>query len=133
MIDLYLHHKEGRFREEEGPHTGLPSQATPSKINLALIAVIIAAILMSAQWKPGISFFVAGVELRIQDLLRDVIFIIVTIWSLALAQKSDPGGQWILMGADPGGRDPVRRNFHLHRAGHGDATSWRTGTIRIPA
>jgi len=44
---------------------------------------------MSAQWKPGVSLFVAGVELRIQDLLRDVIFIMVTIWSLALTRKSD--------------------------------------------
>ncbi len=44
---------------------------------------------MSAQWKPGVAFLVAGVELQLQDLARDVIFILVTIWSLALTRKAD--------------------------------------------
>jgi Na+/H+ antiporter NhaD/arsenite permease-like protein len=87
-IDLYLHHREGRFSRKKDPTPDSPLRLH-GKINLLLIAVIIAAILMSAQWKPGVSFFVAGVELRLQDLLRDVIFIIVTIWSLALTRKSD--------------------------------------------
>jgi len=88
VIDLYLHHKEGRFAKKKDPTPDSPLKLH-GKVNLALIAVIIAAILMSAQWKPSVSFFVAGVELRLQDLLRDVIFIIVTIWSLALTRKSD--------------------------------------------
>ena len=87
-IDLYMHHREGRFSQKKDPTPDSPLRLH-GKINLVLIAVIIAAILMSAQWKPGVSLFVAGVELRIQDLLRDVIFIMVTIWSLALTRKSD--------------------------------------------
>jgi Na+/H+ antiporter NhaD/arsenite permease-like protein len=49
--------------------------------------IIIAAILMSAQWKPGIALPIAGVELQIQDLLRNAIFIVVTIASLVWTRK----------------------------------------------
>jgi len=88
MLDLYMHHREGRFTRIEDPTPDTPLKLH-GKINLVLIAIIIAAILISAQWKPGVTFLVAGVELRLQDLLRDVIFILVTIWSLALTRKVD--------------------------------------------
>ena len=87
VLDLVLHHREGRFARRADPTPDSPLRLH-GKINLLLIAIIIAAILMSAQWKPGVSFLIAGVELRIQDLLRDVIFILVTIWSLALTSKA---------------------------------------------
>jgi Na+/H+ antiporter NhaD/arsenite permease-like protein len=87
-IDLYLHQREGRFARIKDPTPDTPLKLH-GKINLLLIAVIIAAILMSAQWKPGVTFLVAGVELRLQDLARDVILVLVTIWSLALTRKSD--------------------------------------------
>ncbi|WP_424631517.1 sodium:proton antiporter [Bradyrhizobium sp. SYSU BS000235] len=85
-IDLYMHHREGRFAKLKDP-TPDKSLELHGKINLILIAVIIVAILMSAQWKPGIAWSVAGVELQLQDLLRDIIFIVVTIASVALTRK----------------------------------------------
>jgi Na+/H+ antiporter NhaD/arsenite permease-like protein len=88
VIDLYMHHREGRFSKKKDPTPDSPLKLH-GKINLLLIAVIIAAILMSAQWKPGISFHVAGVDLEIQDLLRDAIFVVVVFASLAWTQKSD--------------------------------------------
>ena len=88
VLDLYLHHREDRFARIKDSTPDSPLKLH-GKINLLLIAVIIAAILMSAQWKPGVTFLVAGVDLRLQDLARDVIFILVTIWSLALTRKSD--------------------------------------------
>ena len=87
-LDIFLHHREGAFTRAKDPTPDKPLKLR-GKINLLLIAIIIAAILMSAQWKPGVSFLFAGVELRIQDLLRDVILILVTIWSLALTRKAD--------------------------------------------
>ncbi len=56
------------------------------KINLLLLVVIIGAILMSASWKPGITFTVLGTPLALQDLLRDVIFVLVTFASLWLTK-----------------------------------------------
>ncbi|MCP8938860.1 sodium:proton antiporter [Alsobacter sp. SYSU M60028] len=54
--------------------------------NLALIGVIIAAILLSAAWKPGVRFTVLGAELELQDLVRDAIFVVVTLVSLRITK-----------------------------------------------
>lgn len=88
VVDLYMHHREGRFAKLKDPTPDKPLKLH-GKINLVLIAVIIAAILMSAKWKPGIIFHVAGVDLQIQDLLRDAIFVLVAIASIALTRKED--------------------------------------------
>lgn len=88
VIDLFFHHREGRFSRIKDPTPDSPMKLH-GKVNIVLIAVIIAAILMSAQWKPGVAFYIAGVELQLQNLSRDVIFILVTLWSLALTRKQD--------------------------------------------
>ena len=86
VIDLYFHHREGRFKRIKDPTPDSPLKLH-GKINLLLIAIIIVAILMSAQWKPGVTFLIGGAELQLQDLARDVIFILVTLWSLAMTRK----------------------------------------------
>lgn len=86
IIDIYMHHREGRFARIKDPTPDSPLKLH-GKINLALIVVIIAAILMSAQWKPGIALSIGGVELQLQDLLRDIIFVAVTLTSLLLTKK----------------------------------------------
>ncbi|MBV5271136.1 MAG: sodium:proton antiporter [Afipia sp.] len=87
-VDLYCHRLDRIHGHPKDPTPDSPLKLH-GKINLLLIAVIIAAILMSAQWKPGIAFTVAGAELQLQDLARDVIFVLVTIWSLAMTRKED--------------------------------------------
>jgi Na+/H+ antiporter NhaD/arsenite permease-like protein len=86
VIDIYMHHREGRFTRMKDPTPDSPLRLH-GKINLVLILIIIAAILMSTQWKPGITLPIAGIELQIQDLLRDAIFAVVTIASLILTRK----------------------------------------------
>lgn len=88
VLDCYLHHREGRFPRRKDPTPDKPLKLH-GKINLLLLGVVIAAILMSAQWKPGIDFKVAGVDLRLQDLLRDAIFILAALASLKFTRKSD--------------------------------------------
>ncbi len=56
--------------------------------NLALIGVIIAAILVSATWKPGVAFHVFGVEVELQNVLRDACFVAVTFVSLATTKAA---------------------------------------------
>lgn len=56
------------------------------KINLLLIAVIIAAILLSATWKPGIAFDIYGTPVELQNLLRDVALVLIALASLRLTK-----------------------------------------------
>ncbi len=97
LLDLYCHHREGRFaRRIKDPTPDSPLKLH-GKINLVLIAVIIGAILMSAQWKPGIAFTIAGATLELQDLLRDGILVLVTLTSVLLtstAHRAANGFSW---------------------------------------
>ena len=53
-------------------------------VNLVLIAAIVAAILGSAAWKPGVTFDVYGTRLELQDILRDAALVVIAILSLVL-------------------------------------------------
>jgi Na+/H+ antiporter NhaD/arsenite permease-like protein len=53
-------------------------------INLALIALIIAAILGSALWKPGIVYDVLGTKVELQNLVRDAVLLLLAGLSLWL-------------------------------------------------
>jgi Na+/H+ antiporter NhaD/arsenite permease-like protein len=55
-------------------------------INLTLITLVIAASVLSALWKPGISFNVYGTVLDLQDIVRDTLLVAITVASLVLTQ-----------------------------------------------
>jgi Na+/H+ antiporter NhaD/arsenite permease-like protein len=85
VIDIVLHHREGNFPVKADPTPDSPLRLH-GKINLVLLAVIIAAILISASWKPAVSFTLMGAELQLQDILRDLTFVAVTIASMQLTK-----------------------------------------------
>ena len=53
-------------------------------INVALIALIIASILLSALWKPKVSFSLLGTTIELQNLARDSALILIALASLWL-------------------------------------------------
>lgn len=66
---------------------------TPSKIrvrgtiNFLLIALIIASILLSAFWKPGVIFDIFGTKVELQNALRDLALVGIALLSLWLTPK----------------------------------------------
>jgi Na+/H+ antiporter NhaD/arsenite permease-like protein len=74
-----------RYRAEPKTAAG---QGAPIRIrglvNLPLIAAIIAVILMSANWRPGIAFEVLGTRLELQNLVRDAGLLLIALLSLWL-------------------------------------------------
>jgi Na+/H+ antiporter NhaD/arsenite permease-like protein len=83
IIDLALHH-----REEGQPKIKDPTPDSKvrirGRINLLLLAGVIAAILLSAMWKPGVSFAIAGAEVELQNLWRDAIILLLAFLSMQL-------------------------------------------------
>src|SRR5690606_2342698 len=81
------------FRREEDYIRTAPDPTPDSPVrlrglvNLPLLAGVIAAILMSGMWSPGISFHVYGVELELQNLLRDAIILVLALISLAVSAQ----------------------------------------------
>jgi Na+/H+ antiporter NhaD/arsenite permease-like protein len=57
------------------------------KVNIPLLAGVIAAILLSANWKPGVVFDIHGVHVELQNLVRDVILLGLAGLSLVLTPK----------------------------------------------
>jgi Na+/H+ antiporter NhaD/arsenite permease-like protein len=74
------------FRNEAVTRRTIPTEPLRLRglINFLLLGIIVAAILTSAAWKPGIVFDVYGTKLELQKLLRDSILILVALASLWL-------------------------------------------------
>ena len=56
-------------------------------INFALFAAIIAAIITSATWKPGVSFDVYGTKMELQNMSRDGVLVLIAVLSLMLTRE----------------------------------------------
>ncbi|WP_291959087.1 sodium:proton antiporter [Chelatococcus sp.] len=78
-------------REDIGPRLRDPTPESRLGVeglaNFGLIGVIIAAVLVSATWKPGITFDLPGARVELQNVLRDVVFVLVALASLALTRQ----------------------------------------------
>ncbi|MGL4727234.1 MAG: sodium:proton antiporter [Bosea sp. (in: a-proteobacteria)] len=83
VLDSYLYKKEGRIRPDPTPDSKIGIKGT---INFVLLGGVIAAILMSATWKPGIGIPFPGGVIEIQNLLRDVILVILALVSLKVTR-----------------------------------------------
>ncbi|MBR8233805.1 sodium:proton antiporter [Burkholderia sp. AU42008] len=88
-LDTYFYRKG----DEERPAALDPTPdgaalSIDGKINFVLLAAVIALVLMSGVWKPGISFDVWGTHVALQNLVRDVALVVVTLASLALTPRS---------------------------------------------
>lgn len=87
----YYHNKEEEFQPSMDP---TPDSAIrfEGKANFALLLAIVGLVLMSGLWKPGVVFKVAGVDLELQNLVRDALLIGVVFVSLAITPKSARDG-----------------------------------------
>lgn len=86
-IDLRLYRNDADFRGKFDPTPDTGRVGIEGGINIALLAVVVGAVLMSGSWKPGIGFHVLGVELELQNLCRDGVLILAALASLMLTPK----------------------------------------------
>jgi len=86
LLDTWLHRREQGLPKIKDP---TPDSAVRVRglVNLPLLGGVIAAILMSGIWDPGVAFNVHGVELELQNLLRDAIILALAMVSLAVSNK----------------------------------------------
>ena len=86
LLDTMLHR-----REKMEPRVFDPTPDSRVRIrgliNAPLLGGVIAAILMSGIWDPGIIFTVHGIELELQNLLRDAIIVVLALVSLAVSRQ----------------------------------------------
>jgi Na+/H+ antiporter NhaD/arsenite permease-like protein len=85
IVDSYIYRHEGRIRPDPTPDD--PVRVTGG-INFLLIGVIVAAILMSATVELG-TFSVLGTPIEIENALRDLVMVVVTLVSVAVTPAKD--------------------------------------------
>jgi Na+/H+ antiporter NhaD/arsenite permease-like protein len=85
-IDSYRYRTEGTTRPDPTPDT--PTFGIEGKANFALLLAIMALVLLSGLWKPAQSWNVLGTQVGLQQVVRDVALIAVTLLSLALTARS---------------------------------------------
>nr|WP_253947405.1 sodium:proton antiporter [Paraburkholderia xenovorans] len=92
-LDSYYFHR----REEErsrflDPTPDSPLLGIDGKINFVLLAAVVALVLLSGLWKPGVEFDVFGTHVALQNAVRDGALIGVTLLSLALTPRAARAG-----------------------------------------
>ncbi len=82
-LDWYYYHK----REELLPRDPTPDSRNigfDGSVNFVLLAGVVALVLMSGIWKSTVSFNIAGTEVGLPGIVRDVGLVLITLISLKL-------------------------------------------------
>ena len=80
IVDLWFYRQDRRVTLVGEPErTPLRLRGT---VNLLFLALIIAAVVASAVWSPGVTFTVYGTPLALQDLARDALLVATALASL---------------------------------------------------
>ena len=86
VIDVFFHR-----REDGAPKIKDPTPDSPVRlqglVNIVLLAGVVAAILLSASWKPGIALNVGGVSVELQSLVRDAAIVVLALLSLRFSRE----------------------------------------------
>ncbi|HJU70612.1 MAG TPA: sodium:proton antiporter [Paucimonas sp.] len=97
LLDRHYYHN----REEERPARSDPTPDMPitleGKINFILLAAIIGLVLMSGLWKSGVTLPVFGMQIELQNLVRDgalVAVVLISLWATPQSARSGNEFSW---------------------------------------
>lgn len=85
LLDSFFYRNEGVRREDPTPDD--ERFGFDGSINFVLLGGVVALVLMSGIWKPGIEFDVYGTHVGLPGLVRDLGMIVVTLVSLAITPQ----------------------------------------------
>ncbi len=88
LLDRYLYKKAGEERPVYSDTTPDAPLRISGKVNIVLLVAIVAAVLMSGFWRPGIALEWLGASLEGQDLARDALLVAIAVLSLAITPKA---------------------------------------------
>ncbi len=86
ILDTVLYNKEGRPVPPHEPGAKEEKLGFEGGINFVLLAAVIANTLISGQWK-GAEISVLGVPMELQNIVRDIMYVVIAIASWKLTSK----------------------------------------------
>jgi len=87
-VDMWLYFQDRRIAVVGEPVERVPLRLHGA-VNILLLALIIAAVVDSAVWRPGVNFTIYGTALALQDLARDGVLILAALTSLWLTPHKE--------------------------------------------
>ncbi|BCH20738.1 sodium:proton antiporter [Mesorhizobium sp. L-8-3] len=85
-LDTFLHYREAGLPKVKDP-TPDSKIRIRGLVNVPLLAGVIAMVLLSAVWKPGVAFTIQGVPVELQNLVRDGVIVVLALVSLVATRK----------------------------------------------
>jgi Na+/H+ antiporter NhaD/arsenite permease-like protein len=86
VIDSWYYRREGVQRADPTPDT--PRLGIEGGINFLPLAAVVGLVLMSGLWKPGVELHLFGQVLGLEQVVRDVALVLVTLASLWLTPQA---------------------------------------------
>jgi Na+/H+ antiporter NhaD/arsenite permease-like protein len=86
LLDTWFARRERPYERQTDRSPSKPLRVSGS-VNLLLIAAIVGAILLSANWRPGIGFEVYGTRVELQNLVRDLLLVAIALLSVWLTRE----------------------------------------------
>lgn len=87
VIDSWHYRREGVLPADPTPDSRA-GIAIEGKANIALLGAVVALVLMSGLWRPGVSFDIFGSQVALQDLARDLGMVAVALLSWHLTPSA---------------------------------------------
>ena len=84
-VDSWFYRREGTAPADPTPDA--PALGVDGAVNLLPLLAVIALVLMSGLWKPGVDIDVFGTPVPLQALVRDALLVAVTFASLAITPR----------------------------------------------
>jgi Na+/H+ antiporter NhaD/arsenite permease-like protein len=94
-VDAFIYRREGVLPRDPTPDT--PLLTVRGGINFVLLGAVIATILATAAWQPGILLDVHGVSVELRSIVRDAVLLVLALLSLALTKpgyRAENGFSW---------------------------------------
>lgn len=92
-LDSFYFRRGGEERSRFlDPTPDTPTLGIDGKVNFVLLAAVVALVLMSGLWKPGVVLDLSGTHMALQNVVRDAALICVTLLSLALTPRAARAG-----------------------------------------
>ena len=85
-IDRHRYRREDLLPQDPTPDDA-PRFGLDGMVNLWPLAAVVALVLLSGTWKPGVTLAVMGTDVELQNVVRDVLLVGVTLVSLALTPR----------------------------------------------
>ena len=85
FIDNYFYKKETKIPDEKN---NIANIQILGKINFILLLFVVLAVLLSGFWNPHIDYSIMGVHLELQNILRDIFLLFITLLSIKMTKEN---------------------------------------------